>query len=283
MIQQDSTFLKKFFSILIGLFVLMLILIVSANIITRGVETPDHTKDPMVQAAIEQRIKPIGVVNVGKPGEGGNGAQAQAAASGGSSLSGKQIVDQTCAACHGSGVMGAPKIGNKGDWEPRIKKGVATLLKHAENGFNKMPARGGKSSLSNEDLKHAIAYMLSKVGVKDAFAGESKGGSQSGSGSASASQSESKPAASGSASSADLAKGKQVVEGTCAACHGSGVLGAPKIGNKADWAPRIKKGLATLEKHALHGFKQMPAKGGKASLSDQQVKDAIEYMISQSK
>ncbi|HKJ75845.1 MAG TPA: c-type cytochrome [Gammaproteobacteria bacterium] len=259
----------------------MILLIISARIITKGVETPDTTKDPMVQAAIEKRIKPFGAVNVGEPGKGGNAGQAQAAASGGSSLSGKQIVDQTCAACHGSGVMGAPKIGNKGDWEPRIKKGVATLLKHAENGFNKMPARGGKPSLTNEDLKHAIAYMLSKVGVKDAFAGESKGGSQGGSASASASKSESKPAATGG--SADLAKGKEVVAGTCAACHGTGVLGAPKIGNKADWAPRIKKGLATLEKHALHGYKAMPAKGGKASLSDQEVKDAIEYMISQSK
>jgi len=272
-IQQDSTFLKKFFSILIGLFVLMLLLIVSARIITSGVESDTGAKDPMVQAAIEKRIKPFGAVNVGQAGSGGQAAQAQAA-SGGSSLTGKQIVDQTCAACHGTGVMGAPKIGNKGDWEPRIKKGVATLLKHAENGFKNMPARGGKSSLTNEDLKHAIAYMLSQVGVKDAFGGESK--------QASASKSESKPAAS-SGGSADLAKGKEIVQGTCAACHGSGVLGAPKIGSKADWAPRIKKGLATLENHAIHGFKQMPPKGGKASLSDQEVKDAIEYMISQSK
>ena len=77
--------------------------------------------------------------------------------------------------------------------------------------------------------------------------------------------------------------GKQIWEGTCSACHASGVLGAPRIGDKAAWAPRIAKGLKVLEDHALHGFKQMPAHGGNAALSDAEVIKALEYMVGQSK
>lgn len=76
--------------------------------------------------------------------------------------------------------------------------------------------------------------------------------------------------------------GKQIWEGTCSACHSTGALGAPKIGNKAEWAPHLAKGLKVLEEHALHGFMQMPAHGGNPSLSDTQVIAALEYMISQS-
>ena len=77
--------------------------------------------------------------------------------------------------------------------------------------------------------------------------------------------------------------GKEIWQGTCSACHSSGLLGAPKIGDKAAWAPRIAKGMKVLEDHALHGFNQMPAHGGNASLSDADVVKALEYMVGQSK
>lgn len=86
-----------------------------------------------------------------------------------------------------------------------------------------------------------------------------------------------KPAASGPPKS-----GKEIWEGTCSACHSTGVLGAPKIGNKAEWGPRLTEGLKTLEQHALHGYKQMPAKGNNPALNDADVIKAMEYMISQS-
>jgi cytochrome c5 len=76
--------------------------------------------------------------------------------------------------------------------------------------------------------------------------------------------------------------GDAVYHGTCFACHGTGVLGAPKFGDKASWAPHIAKGKATLYKHALHGFKAMPAKGGNSGLTDAEVKAAVDYMISKS-
>jgi len=77
--------------------------------------------------------------------------------------------------------------------------------------------------------------------------------------------------------------GKEIWEGTCSACHQAGLLGAPKIGDKAAWAPRIAKGMATLKDHALHGFNQMPAHGGNAALTDADVVSALEYMVGQSK
>jgi len=100
------------------------------------------------------------------------------------------------------------------------------------------------------------------------------------SGEASTQMATSTPAA---APAAAAKSGKDIWQGTCSACHGTGVLGAPKIGDKAAWAPRIAKGLETLKGHALHGFNQMPAKGGNASLSDADVVAALEYMVGQSK
>lgn len=81
--------------------------------------------------------------------------------------------------------------------------------------------------------------------------------------------------------------GKAVYDSTCHMCHKTGVMGAPKFGNKDDWAPRIAKGKDTLYQHALHGFKGkkgvMPAKGGKSQLSDADVKAAVDYMVAHAK
>ncbi|NDU92766.1 MAG: cytochrome c5 family protein [Ferrovum sp.] len=78
------------------------------------------------------------------------------------------------------------------------------------------------------------------------------------------------------------ADGKETFEKVCKMCHGTGLGGAPKFGDKVAWAPRIAKGLETLQDHALHGFKGkgiMPPKGGRASLSDDDVKAAVAYMV----
>ena len=70
---------------------------------------------------------------------------------------------------------------------------------------------------------------------------------------------------------------------SCAACHISGAAGAPKQGDKAAWAPRIKNGNATLYASAIKGKGAMPAKGGNVSLSDDDVKAVVDYMVSQAK
>jgi cytochrome c5 len=79
--------------------------------------------------------------------------------------------------------------------------------------------------------------------------------------------------------------GPQVYNSACLACHGAGVGGAPILGDAAQWAPRIAQGIDTLTKHAIEGYMgeqgYMPAKGGRADLSDEEVGAAVEYMVSE--
>lgn len=80
----------------------------------------------------------------------------------------------------------------------------------------------------------------------------------------------------------DAGPGQQIFTAVCATCHASGIMQSPKLGSKDDWAPRIEKGMDTLYDHAINGFKNMPARGGKKDLSDDEVKAAVDYMVSQS-
>ncbi len=108
------------------------------------------------------------------------------------------------------------------------------------------------------------------------------------------------PAAAVVAAVAAKAKsGEEVFNGACVACHGAGIAGAPKMGDKALWAPRIAQGINTFDKalwapriaqgintlyeHAIKGFKGMPAKGGQVALSDEEVKAAVDYQVAKSK
>lgn len=77
--------------------------------------------------------------------------------------------------------------------------------------------------------------------------------------------------------------GKKVYGATCAMCHAAGVAGAPKPGDKADWGPRIAQGNDTLYKHAIEGYTgakgMMPARGGGTTLSDDDLKAAVDHMV----
>ena len=89
------------------------------------------------------------------------------------------------------------------------------------------------------------------------------------------------PAAKGPAPSAEvLATGEKIYTATCLACHGAGVLGAPKLGDKAMWAPRIAKGMDTLYANSIKGINTMPARGGNAALKDDEMNAAVDYMVS---
>ena len=86
------------------------------------------------------------------------------------------------------------------------------------------------------------------------------------------------------AKSADAgAAGKATYDSACSACHAAGVAGAPKLGDKAAWAPRIKSGKDALHAAALKGKGAMPPKGGQTQLADDVVKAAVDYMISAAK
>ncbi|MDU8023331.1 MAG: c-type cytochrome, partial [Neisseria sp.] len=164
------------------------------------------------------------------------------------------------------------------------------------NGFNAMPAKGGAADLTDQELKRVITYMANKAGgtfpdpdaaapADAAASGEAasapaaEGAAPAEAPKADAAKADDKGAAAPAAGGAD---GKKVYEANCQACHGGAVPGVPHVGKKEDWAPRIKQGKDTLHKHALEGFNAMPAKGGNGSLSDDEVKAAVDYMANQS-
>ena len=87
----------------------------------------------------------------------------------------------------------------------------------------------------------------------------------------------------GAAAAPSAPNGKALYDANCQACHAAGVAGAPKLGDKAGWAPRMGVGVAALQASAIKGKNAMPPKGGNLSLSDADVKAAVDYLVAQSK
>ncbi|MBT0586771.1 c-type cytochrome [Alteromonas oceanisediminis] len=109
----------------------------------------------MTDEEIAERIKPYGSVHV---------AGAQAAVADAGPRSGADIYNQACVACHGSGVLGAPKNQVAADWQPRLdEKGFDGIWENAINGINAMPPMGTCGDCSNDDIKVAIEYMLEGI------------------------------------------------------------------------------------------------------------------------
>ena len=191
-----------------------------------------------------------------------------------SERTGEQVVNATCGKCHSTGEGGAPKIGDRDAWIKRAKDGYARVLQSALKGHAGMPARGGLAELSDAEIKRAIDYMM-----KSGSATPVPGGAAVA------------PAAAVVAAAAPTAApavdGKKVFTMSCAACHATGVAGAPKFGDKAAWAPRIAQGVNVLYTHALGGFQGkagvMPPKGGNTTLPDADVKAAVDYMVAAAK
>jgi cytochrome c5 len=181
--------------------------------------------------------------------------------------SGEEVVAAACGKCHQTGAGGAPKIGDRAAWTPRVKRGFAAVTQSALKGHGGMPARGGMAELSDAEIKRAIEYMMN-AGTAAAAAP------------AAGAVAAVAPAAAPAAAAAD---GKKTYDSVCAVCHASGVAGAPKFGDKAAWAPRIKTGIDTMVATAIKGKGAMPPKGGSAALSDGDIRAAVDYMVAASK
>lgn len=80
-----------------------------------------------------------------------------------SAATGEQIYATRCVACHGTGVMGAPKLGTKADWSSRSGKGIDKLVENAVKGVNAMPPKGGDPALSVDEIRSVVAFMLDKL------------------------------------------------------------------------------------------------------------------------
>lgn len=151
----------KFFvgSLVTFLVIFGIVLVILSNMrdIGKNVTAPES----MEPEVVEDRIKPVAEVEVGEPPQVvAPAVEADTDSTGGA---GQNIVTTVCAACHGAGLMGSPKLGNADDWAPRIDKGIDTLHDHAINGFNMMPARGGNPNLTDEEVMAAVDYMVSQA------------------------------------------------------------------------------------------------------------------------
>ncbi len=212
-------------------------------------------------------------------------------------MSGEEVYKSVCFACHATGALGAPKVGDNGAWAPRIAQGYDTLAQHALHGIRNMPAKGGKADLDDVEVERALVYMANKSGAKfkepevkaaaPAAQAAAPAAAAPAAPAAAATPAAPAPAAAAPAENKVAADaGKKLFESTCQACHGTGVAGAPKFGDKAAWAPRLAEGKETLYQHAIHGFQGksgvMPPKGG-SSASDAEVKAAVDYMAAAAK
>ena len=224
---------------------------------------------------------------------------------------GTEVYKAVCASCHDSGAAGAPKVGDAATWAPRIGQGYETLLKHAVEGIRAMPAKGGNPDLDDVEVARAVVMMANQSGAKfkePEVKTATPAPAQAADAAAPAAAAPAAPAvvapaaiaaATGApaptparaaeapaAATVSADAGKKVYEAACVACHGAGVAGAPKLGDKAAWADRIKQGQNVMYEHAIKGFQgkvgMMPAKGGSMA-SDDEVKAAVDYMAAASK
>lgn len=115
------------------------------------------------QRSTIERIKPVGEVCVEGKECAGAAAIAAAPAAGGAPRSGDAVFTGSCAGCHATGAAGAPKVGDKGAWGPRIAQGKPTLYQHALNGIRAMPPKGMCMNCSEAEIKAAVDYMVSKA------------------------------------------------------------------------------------------------------------------------
>ena len=167
---------------------------------------------------------------------------------------GKQIVDSLCVSCHGTGEKGAPRIGDRKAWAKLEKRGLTGLSKSALRGLGDMPHHGGNPDLSDTEIERAITYMVNQ-----------SGGSWH------------EPAT--RRTNVSERTGEHIVAMRCANCHLTGVDGAPKIGEKAEWIPRLNAGLAAVVRSAITGHGKMPPRGGLANLSDAEIRSAVIFMF----
>ncbi|WP_207003938.1 c-type cytochrome [Trinickia mobilis] len=273
----------------------VVIIILLVNYVNESTRTGAGT-DGLSDAAVAQRIAPIAQLNLRDV----NAPHVY--------KTGEQVYQAVCSACHATGNAGAPKFGNAGDWAPRISQGFDTLWHTALTGKGAMPARGGTSpdDYSDYEIGRAVAYMADHGGAQFAdppapaasapaaqgasaaaeaseAAATSAASAQAAAAIAALSNAPQANAAAGAAPSADAAQaGKALYQQVCQACHATGVLNAPKFGDKDAWAPRLKDPMDVIYNYALHGKGNMPPKGG-STASDADVKAAVDYMVSAAK
>jgi cytochrome c5 len=211
---------------------------------------------------------------------------------------GEQVYGEICTSCHAAGLLNAPKFGDKSAWASRLGAGLQGLMNSVIKGKGAMQARAGNPDLSDAEIQNAVAYMANAAGANFPMAVAPPPAAVSTTaempaavdmGVATAAAIASTPVATVTAAPAPVAApvmaadaGKKLYESACIACHGSGMMGAPKFGDKAAWSVRGKVGVDALTASAIKGKNAMPARGG-SQASDAQIKQAVQYLLDAAK
>jgi len=154
--------MRKFGGIILGLMLITVVIFILANSLqdeSAGNANPSH------QALAEKNISPVSGVHVGEEGAAALAAAQPAAAeaapeSGAEAIDGGQVYNSLCMTCHDAGVAAAPIKGSEDLAQRASEKGVDTLVTNAINGINVMPPKGGNLSLTDEQMRAAVEFML---------------------------------------------------------------------------------------------------------------------------
>lgn len=251
----------------------LVLYVTSANKPAMGAANPEK--------AIAERIQKIGMVEVRDANR--------------PLRSGEDVFKGQCSACHATGAAGAPKFGDAAAWSARIKTGFEALVHSALTGKGAMAPQGG-GDFNDTEIARAVVYMANAGGAKFAEPAAPAGAEPAADGASApvaaeqpvAASPESAPVAVAAAApaaapaAAVAGAGEALYKQTCQVCHGAGIAGAPKFGDKAAWAPRLAAGIDAVYAIAVSGKGAMPPRGG-SQASDADLRAAVEYMAAAAK
>ncbi|GKS76941.1 c-type cytochrome [Acidovorax sp. SUPP950] len=274
--------LTVFFSFVVPIFAIIGLVMY----VTSGTKPADGAANP--ERALAERIQKVGMVEVRdanrplRPGE--------------------EVFKGQCAACHATGAAGAPKLGDAAAWGPRIKTGFEALVHSALAGKGAMAPQGG-GDFNDTEIARGVAYMANAAGAKfeEPAAPAAAGASGAATGASDAAAAPTAAAAPASAAQATAAAapapaaapatptttaaagaGEALYKQACQVCHAAGIAGAPKFGDKAAWAERLKDGIDGMTRIAIAGKGAMPPRGG-TQASDADIHAAVEFMANAAK
>jgi cytochrome c5 len=274
---------KQLIAAVIFAFIIPIAVIVLLVSYVGSSQKPAAGSDGMSPEATAKRIQPVATVEVKDLNDAA------------SMKTGDQVFAAQCSACHTAGVAGAPKLGDTAAWAARIGQGYETLLTHALKGKGAMGPQGG-GDFSDFEIGRAVVYLANKGGAKfdepkmpaagaaaDAAPAAAQPAPTVAAASAPATAAPAAPApAPAPAKAADAGAPPALYAQSCQLCHAQGLAGAPKLGDKAAWAPRIAQGIDTMTAHVISGKGAMPPRGGSAA-SDADIKATVTYMASTAK
>jgi cytochrome c5 len=264
----------------------ILAIILLVNYVTAQ-KKPAAGSDAFSEQAVAQRLQKVGSVEIKDLSD---PAALKA---------GKDVYAAQCAACHSAGVAGAPKLGDAAAWAPRLKTGYEALLTSALKGKGAMGAQGG-GDFSDLEIGRAVVFMANQSGgnlaepkAATVAAAPATGAApaaapavpapaataQAAAPAAPAAPATPVAVAAAAAPATAAAAAPALYTQVCAACHIAGVANAPKLGDKAAWAPRLAAGVDGLTASVIKGKGAMPPKGGAAAASDAEIQAVVVYMV----